>query len=57
MLDVVFMQYCSMALELEKGSVQQWRTSLSVELRCLFRDALNALTGCNDDILTEFIAV
>eukprot|EP00439_Symbiodinium_sp_Y106_P008592 s4294_g1.t1 len=56
-LDKVFSQYYSMAAELEKGSVQKWRTSLSVELQRLFRDALSAFTDCNDGILPETIVV
>ena len=56
-LDKVFSQYYSMAAELEKGSVQRWRTSLSVELQRIFRDALNAFTDCNDGILPETIVV
>ncbi|CAE7391643.1 melA, partial [Symbiodinium sp. CCMP2592] len=53
----VFSQSYSMAAELEKGSVQRWRTSLSVELQRLFRDALNAFVDCNDGILPETIVV
>ncbi|CAE7249574.1 Piwil1 [Symbiodinium sp. CCMP2456] len=56
-LDKVFSQYYSMAAELEKGSMQRWRTSLSVELQRLFRYALNAFTDCNDGILPETIVV
>ena len=56
-LDKVFSQYYSMAAEMEKGSVQRWRTSLSIELQRLFRDALNAFMDCNDGILPETIVV
>lgn len=52
-LDKVFSQYYSMAAELEKGSVQRWRTSLSVELQRIFRDALNAFTDCNNGSLPQ----
>ena len=56
-LDKVFSQYYSMAAEMQKGSVQDWRTSLSVQLQHLFRDALQSFADCNEGILPETIIV